>query len=106
MQHLVDGTLSRIENNLIWVKSVRDAVFAWWMNAIVLLVVVGSFGFFLYSSYGTAVPDELKSIPFQPRLWNNAVRNVPLTEYGQLPQTETGDGVQGFGARGGPNTLW
>ena len=96
MIHLVKDTMSRVENNLIWVKSVRDAAFAWWLNAIALIVVVGSFGFFLYSSYGTAVPDELKSIPFEPRTWNNAVRNVPLTEYGQLPKTETGHGLQGL----------
>jgi hypothetical protein len=106
MIHLVKDTVSRVENNLIWVKSVRDSMFAWWWNVIALIVVVGSFAFFLYSTYGTAVPDELKSIPFEPRIWNNAVRNVPLTEYGQLPQTETGDGIQGFGARGGANTLW
>ena len=106
MQHLVAATMSRVENNLLWVKSVRDAVFAWWMNAIVLVVVVGSFGYFLYSSYGTAVPEEMQRIPFEPRLWNNAVRNVPLTEYGQLPKTETGDGIQGFSAGGGSNSLW
>ena len=106
MQHLVEGTLSRIENNLLWVKSVRDAVFAWWMNAIVLVIVVGSFAYFLYSSYGTAVPEELQSIPFQPRLWNNGVRNVPTTEYGQLPKTETGDGVSGFASGGGANSFW
>ena len=96
MIHLVKDTVSRVENNLIWVKSVRDSMFAWWWNVIALIVVVGSFAFFLYSTYGTAVPDELKSIPFEPRIWNNAVRNVPLTEYGQLPKTETGHGLQGL----------
>jgi len=106
MRHLVEGTMSRIENNLIWVKSMRDAVFAWWMNVIILVIVVGSFGYFLYSSYGTAVPDELQSIPFEPRMWNNAVRNVPITEYGQLPKTETGDGISGFSAGGGSNSIW
>jgi hypothetical protein len=105
MLHLVQDTVSRVENNLIWVKTVRDAVFAWWMNAIVLVVVLGSFGYFMYSSYGTAVPDELKSIPFEPRLWNNAVRNVPTNEYGQLPKTETGDGVSGFTSRGGASAF-
>ena len=96
MIHLVKDTVSRVENNLLWVKAVRDSVFAWWWNVIALVIVVGSFVFFLYSSYGTAVPDELKHSPFEPRLWNNAVRNVPLTEYGQLPKTETGHGLQGL----------
>ena len=102
MLHLVEGVSSKIEDNLIWVKSVRDNIFSWWFNLVILLIVVGSFVYFLYSSYGTAVPDELKSIPFEPRTWNNAVRNVPTTEYGQLPQIETGPGIQGFasGSRG------
>ena len=69
---------------------------SWWFNAILLVVVVGSFAFFLYSSYGTAPPEELVKIPFEPRTWNNAVRNVPITEYGQLPQIETSGGIQGF----------
>ena len=96
MLHLVQDSVSRIEDNLLWVKHVRDKLASWWFNAIVLVTVVGSFGFFLYSSYGTAVPDELAKIPFEPRTWNNAVRNVPTTEYGQLPKTETPGGIQGF----------
>ena len=102
MLHLVEDASSTIENNLIWVKSIRDNIVSWWFNLIILLLVVGSFVFFLYASYGTAIPDELKSIPFEPRTWNNAVRNVPITEYGQLPQVETGLGIQGFtdGSRG------
>lgn len=96
MLHLVEGASSSIENNLIWVKSIRDNIISWWFNLVVLVLVVGSFGFFLYSSYGTAIPDELKSIPFEPRTWNNAVRNVPITEYGQIPKIETGPGIQGF----------
>jgi hypothetical protein len=101
MLHLVEDS-SSIENNLIWVKSLRDKIVSWWFNLVILVVVVGSFSYFLYSSYGTAAPEELKSIPFEPRTWNNAVRNVPTTEYGQLPQTEAGPGIQGFtsGSRG------
>jgi hypothetical protein len=101
MLHLVEGVSPMIENNLIWVKSVRDTLFAWWFNAILLVCVVGSFTFFLYSNYGTGVPEELQKIPFQPRTWNNAVRNVPITEYGQIPQTEIRVGVQGFSNRSG-----
>lgn len=96
MLHLVEGASSGIENNLIWVKSIRDNIVSWWFNLIIFVVVIGAFSYFLYSSYGTAVPDELKSIPFEPRTWNNAVRNVPTTEYGQIPQIEVGSGIQGF----------
>lgn len=102
MIHLVEGVSAKIENNLIWVKSIRDSIFSWWFNLTIFVIVIGSFGYFLYASYGTAVPDELKSIPFEPRTWNNAVRNVPTTNYGQIPQIEAGLGIQGFtdGSRG------
>jgi len=96
MFHLVKDTTAQIENNLIWVKNVRDSIFSWWFNVILLVVVIGSFSYFLYASYGTGTPPELQKIPFEPRTWNNAVRNVPLTQYGQTPQIETGDGIQGF----------
>jgi hypothetical protein len=101
MSHLVQQSISRIENNLLWVKSVRDSIFAWWFNIILLLLVVGSFGYFLYASYGTAPSEELQKIPFEPRTWNNAVRNVPISNYGQTPQVETGVGVSGFKHRTG-----
>ena len=102
MLHLVEGVSAKIENNLIWVKSIRDSIFSWWFNLTIFVIVIGSFAYFLYMSYGTAVPDELKSIPFEPRTWNNAVRNVPTTNYGQIPQIEAGPGIQGFtgGSRG------
>ena len=96
MEHLVKENLTKLENNLLWVKSVRDSIFAWWFNAAALIVVVGSFAYFIYASYGSSPPEELQKIPFQPQTWHNAVRNVPTTEYGQLPKTEAGVGVQGF----------
>jgi hypothetical protein len=99
MFHLVKDNVEAIENNLLWVKSVRDSVFSWWFNVVLLVLVVGSFGYFLFSSYGTATPDELKKVPFEPNTWNNAVRNVPITDYGQTPQIETRDPVQGFAYR-------
>jgi hypothetical protein len=105
MLHLVEGTKPRIENNLIWVKSVRDSLFAWWFNVSLLIIVLGSFGFFLYVSYGTAPSEELQKIPFEPRLWNNAVRNVPTSDYGQTPQIENGVGVQGHVSRTSAFTL-
>lgn len=96
MFHLVKDNVEKIENNLLWVKSVRDSIFSWWFNVILLAVVLGSFGYFLYSSYGTVPTEELKQIHFEPRLWNNAVRNVPITDYGQTPEIENGDPIQGF----------
>ena len=96
MFHLVKDNLDKIENNLLVVKSVRDSAFAWWFNIVLLILVVGSFVYFLYSSYGSVPSEEMKQIPFEPRLWNNAVRNVPISNYGQTPQIETGDSIQGF----------
>ena len=95
--HLVEQSISRIENNLLWVKSIREGIFAWWFNLIVFVIVVGSFGFFLYTGYGKV--EEVQKIEFVPRTWNNAVRNVPTTEYGQTPQTETGYDISGFSNR-------
>lgn len=105
MSHLVEESMARIENNLLWVKSVRDSIFAWWFNVGLLVIVVGSFAFFLYSGYGTAVPEENQKIPFEPRTWNNAVRNVPTSNYGQIPQIETGVGIPGFSNRTGASVF-
>jgi len=46
--------------------------------------------------YGTSTPPELQKIEFKPIPWQNAVRNVPTTDYGQTPATETGDGIWGM----------
>jgi len=99
MFHLVKDTASQIENNLIGVRSMRDSIFSWWFNISLLILVIGFSVYFLYSSYGTATPPELQKVKFEPRMWNNAVRNVPITEYGQIPQIETGDGVSGTVSR-------
>ena len=105
MFHLVKDNVEKIENNLLWVKQVRDSVFAWWFNIILLIVVVGSFGYFLYSSYGTAPAEELQQIRFEPNLWHNAVRNVPISDYGQTPQIETPDSVPGYAYRTGTSNF-
>ena len=105
MFHLVKDTASQIENNLIWVKSVRDSMFSMWFNIILLIVVIGSFTYFLYRSHGTATPPELQKIKFEPNTWHNAVRNVPITEYGQIPQIETGDGISGYSRRTGASAI-
>ena len=94
-----------MENNLISVKSVRDSTFSVWFNIILLVVVIGSFAYFLYTSHGTATPPQLQKVKFEPNMWNNAVRNVPIIEYGQIPQIETGDGVPGHSRRTGASTI-
>ena len=100
MFHLLKDT-SEIENNLLWVKSVRDSMFSMWFNIVLLVVVLGSFGYFLYKSYGKSVPPELEKIKFEPNVWHNASKNVPSIDYGQIPQTQTGDGVPGHSRRTG-----
>jgi hypothetical protein len=104
MFHLLKDT-SEIENNLLWVKSVRDSMFSMWFNIVLLVVVLGSFGYFLYRSYGTSTPRELETIKFEPNMWHNAVKNVPSLDYGQIPQTQTGDGVQGHSRRTGASAI-
>lgn len=101
MFHLVKDTANQIENNLLGVKTVKDSIFSMWFNAILLLLVVGSFSYFLYKSYGTATPPELQKVKFEANTWHNAVRNVPSLDYGQIPQIEVGDGVQGHSRRTG-----
>ena len=101
MFHLVKDNVSGIENNLIWARSVRDSIVSWWFNVVLLVLVVGSFVYFLWASHGTAPPEELKKIPFEPNMWHNAVRNVPVTDYGQIPQVEAGDGLPGHARRTG-----
>lgn len=100
MSHLIQDFLPQIENNLIWVRSVRDGIIAWWFNVILLVVVVGGFIVWLSYCYGEGLPKEHQTIPFVPRTWNNGVRNVPLEQYGgQTPQIETGIGLPGFAYR-------
>ena len=100
MFHLLKDTVE-IENNLLWVKSVRDSVFSMWFNIVLLVFVLSSFGYFLYKSHGTSTPPELQKIQFQPNMWHNAVKNVPSIDYGQIPQTQIGDGIPGHSRRTG-----
>lgn len=105
MFHLIKDTVPQIEDNLIWVRSVRDSIFSWWFNIVLLITVLGCFFYWLFSNYGKAEERELEKIKFEPRTWNNAVRNVPITQYGQTPQIETGDFIQGFSRRTGATTF-
>jgi hypothetical protein len=99
MFHLVKDNVSGIENNLIWAKSFRDSIFSWWFNVTIFVIVIGLSMLGLVISYGSEKPPEIKQIPFKPNMWHNAVKNVPLTNYGQTPQVEAGDGIQGFARR-------
>jgi hypothetical protein len=84
---------------LIGVRYIKDSLFSWWFNFSIFTIVVGSFSYFLYASYGTAPEKENTAIKFEPRLWNNAAKNVPIIDYGQQPQIETADGIPGFSSR-------
>lgn len=94
MFHLVEDTYSRVEGNLIQSGKIRDSWYSMIFNIVVLVVVVGGFVMFLYSSHGTQV--EKDNIEFKPQPWLNAVRNVPGTDYGQIPQTEIRGGISGI----------
>jgi hypothetical protein len=68
-------------------------------NWILLVLVLGGFGYFLYVQYeATAVEQEHedKRIPFEPQVWYSATRNLRSEEYGgqlQPYETETGYGL-------------
>jgi hypothetical protein len=96
MFRLVDQSLnSRIEDNLIRSRRLQDSWFSLGFNLVCLVVVVGGFLYFLYSSYNTPQVEN-KQIEYKPVPWLNAVRNVPGDqEYGQVPQTEIGGGISG-----------
>ncbi len=68
-------------------------------NLVLLVLVLGGFGYFLYVQYeATAIAgqEEEKRIPFEPQVWYSATRNVRSEEYGQQLQpfeVETGYGL-------------
>ena len=99
MFHLVKDNVSGIEGNLIWAKSFRDSIFSWWFNVIAFAIVIGLSALGLFVSYGKPPEKKQENIPFKPNTWHNAVKNVPVTNYGQTPQVEAGDGIQGFARR-------
>jgi len=95
MFHLVEDTYSRVQGNLIKSGQIRDSWFSFWFN-IVALIIVCIGGYFFLTAKGD-IPKE--NIEFKPQTWLNAVRNVPSTDYGQTPQTETRGGIQGINYR-------
>jgi hypothetical protein len=95
MFHLVEDTYSRVQGNLIKSGQIKDSWFSFMFNIIALVIVIIG-GYFFLTAKGD-VPKE--NIEFKPQTWLNAVRNVPLTDYGQTPQTEIGSSVSGFNYR-------
>jgi hypothetical protein len=95
MFHLVENTYGRIENNLIKSSKMIDSWYSFFFNISALVIVFISLYFFLTAK--VELPNE--SIEFKPQPWLNAVRNVPITDYGQIPQTEIRDRLQGFSYR-------
>ena len=97
MQTLAD--LGRVESVLLARRSelVQSTSFAF--SAIVLIVVLGGFAWFLKVQYelNKEKPQE-KRIPFAPTVWYSATRNLRSEEYaGQLQpfEIETRYGVSG-----------
>jgi len=79
--HLVDdGTLLRVQNNLIQSKNIQNLHGSWWFNALMLILVVAIFLFFLSNQYTSTkyiieAEATRKDIPFKENSFHNAVRN-------------------------------
>lgn len=84
MNHLVSAIdMGRVESSLLLRKSqlVREASMAF--NWILLALVLGGFGYFLYVQYeATADADVETRIPFTPQVWYSATRNIRSEDYG------------------------
>ena len=96
MNHLIDASdLNRIENQLLLRRDQLVQATAWTFNLALLVVVLGTFVFFLYTQYNSTKQQEQeqKRIPFTPVTWYSATRNVRNEEYGQTSTTEAGYGV-------------
>ena len=105
MSHLTSDRIAQIENNLLQVKSFKDNVIATWINVFLFVVIVGGSIYGLYVNYNPVPPKKRENVDFTPQLWNNAVKNMPIINYGQVPQTETGDDIQGFTNRSNATTF-
>lgn len=77
--------LNRIESQLLLRRDQLVQASAWTFNAVVLLVIVGTFVYFLYVQYTShqEQEDTEKRIPFTPTTWYSATRNVRGEEYGR-----------------------
>ena len=90
--------LNRIESQLLLRRDQLVQASAWTFNAVALIVILGTFCYFLYVQYTShqVQQDEEKRIPFEPQVWYSASRNVRGEEYGRQLQpleTEVGSGL-------------
>jgi hypothetical protein len=101
MNHLINLTdLGRIENSLLERRNQLVQATSWTFNVVLLVLVLGSFVYFLYVQYSSHQEEQEteKRIPFTPVTWYSATRNVRAEEYGRQLQpfaTETGYGLPG-----------
>lgn len=79
--HLVDdGTLMRVQNNLLQSKSIQNLHGSWWFNLMMFVMMIGVFAYFLMNQYTSTkyiieAEATRKDIPYQASTFNNAVRN-------------------------------
>jgi hypothetical protein len=79
--------LHRIESQLLLRRDQLVHATAWTFNAVALIVILGTFIYFLYVQYhATAEKVEEKRIPFKPTTWYSATRNIRDEEYGSQLQ--------------------
>lgn len=88
MNHLINSfDIGRIENNLLQRRDDIAHATSWMFNSVLLVLVIGSFGYFLYIQYDThKETSQYERIPFTPQVWHSAVRNLRTEEYGQQLQ--------------------
>ena len=80
MRLVDDGTLLRVQNNLLQSKNIQNLHGSWWFNVLVFLLVSGIFVFFLSTQYTSTkyiieAEATRRDIPFKENSFNNAVRN-------------------------------
>jgi len=98
MNHLISSLdLGRIENTLLQRRDELAQTTSWMFNVVLLVVVLGSFAYFLYVQYQENKDvAQYDHIPFEPQVWHSATRNVRSEEYGRQLQPfeiETGYGL-------------
>ena len=79
--------LGRIENSLLQRRDELAQATSWMFNLVLLVVVLGSFVYFLSVQYeSNKDAAQYDHIPFEPQVWHSATRNVRSEEYGRQLQ--------------------